>query len=140
MKGTKLRKGIGLNLLLIAVFFFIGSLTTQAWGGESYATAISPVSPEEPAGDVVTSPDGPEGILAATRTGKIIVINQSSYTVNVYLDDDLIYEDLDPNYKLTIRNVPRGRHELYAETANGSGSWGPTQFNLRWRYTWTLTD
>jgi len=136
MKVVQVKRGIGLSLLLVALFFALGSLTSQAWADESYSTAIAPVSPDEPEGDVVTSPNTPE----ALRTGKIIVINESSYTVNVFLDGDLIWEALEPNYKLTIKKVAKGPHELYAETANKNKKWGPIQINLRRIYTWTLTD
>jgi hypothetical protein len=98
------------------------------------------VSPDEPEGDVVTSPNSPEGTLTATGTGTIIVINESSYTVNVSLDGELVYSGLQPNYKLTIRKVAKGPHELYAETADGKLHWGPINFKLRRKFTWTLTD
>jgi len=140
VRGKKLKEGIGLSLLLIALFFAVGSFVTQAWAEESYVTAITPVSPDEPEDDVVTSPDGSEGTLAAIGTGKIIVINESSSVVNVFLDGDLIYSDLEPGYTLTIRNVNRGRHELYAETSDGKLHWGPIKIRLRRKFTWTLTD
>ncbi len=70
------------------------------------------------------------------KTGTIIIKNFTDCYLDIYGDGKLIYRDLPPGWKLTLKRVAQGWHTGYAK---GCGyRWGPEHFNLGRRFVMKL--
>jgi hypothetical protein len=70
----------------------------------------------------------------------ITVVNKQKCCVDVYLDDNFLGSLPRRNTRLTVPEVPAGRHTLFAEECGDPDHWGPKNINLKKNFTWQLRD
>jgi hypothetical protein len=141
-------KKLSMMLILLSVGFIVLSTVPSVFG-QSFDLEITPNNIDElnDNSDVTilgTSDQAADTDRAASKPakkGKLIVINESTYCADVYLDDKKVYEDLPAGKTLTLKNVPQGTHEFYAsECKGGSVHWGPLNYTQGSSYTITLKN
>ncbi len=61
--------------------------------------------------------------LPTGNTGTLKLINNSSYTLDFYIDDTLVFENVKSGETDKIRKVPATMHEFYAVSDDGLVEW-----------------
>ncbi len=71
-----------------------------------------------------------ESNVSARDSVTIKINNKSSYTVDIYYNDELVFEDISPSGKTVSKGYDAGTYALYIEANDGSVSWGPLDLQL----------
>lgn len=141
---------VKLCLLLAGLWIFGNGFVNNGWGQEVGIPTTSPITDKDSTQSAPGARNGGEAAVdrminpeistkKAAKPGKVIVLNNSTYTINISLDN-VSMGTLPPKYKMTIKKVSAGNHTLYG--SSGNVHWGPRAFSLapRGTYTWTLID
>ena len=142
-KGEKMKKNLLLSLLLVSAFILGGGFIKQAFC-EDAATAFTSDAAVDAAPMAVDFAGDDKAVDKLGRKGKVQVISNSSYcATNISMNGVVQWDDeLPPGYTLTIKKVPPGDYEMYAEECTGAGHWGPTDLTVSKgkTSTWTLNN
>jgi hypothetical protein len=96
----KLFRKINIGFYIYSLLFFAIFVPVVSWG-EGVSNAAIPTG----------------------NTGTLKLINNSSYTLDFYMDDKIVFENVGSGETDKIRKVPATWHDFYAVSDDGSVEW-----------------